>query len=202
MDEKKTMESIKDGFNAYEKIVDKEIHYVYFKENKYQEIVFKPKKANFMHLCGISYKGMRPAQFYNALKTNKVSPKNIIKKSDGSTDQKLQIIKYLNELTTCNIRIIDERSSYLNFSFDKGIRSRKLIFCLAIERINSDTFAPTSLLNLKSNKGKTVKNGFPVHCIYSVDSSSKDIQIMCKSSEFMQYETNNTYFYKNELERT
>lgn len=202
MNDKKTLESLQNGQAAYEKVVNKELHYVYFKNNKYHELVFKPRKQNFLHLCGIEYydpkKGNKysPAQFYDFLKRNKISTKGIVKKE--SAVQKLQIIDQLNDLITCNLRIIDELSTYLNLVFYRAIRSRRRVFALALAKgNNSGVYVPSSLLNLKGNpKGDTIKSGHPVHCIYSVDSKSKNIHILCKTAEFIEYEKTNKYPYK------
>lgn len=49
MNDNKTIVKLQQGLTAFERVVNKEIHYVYSKEGFYQELVFKPKKANFMH---------------------------------------------------------------------------------------------------------------------------------------------------------
>ncbi|MEK5038463.1 PBECR4 domain-containing protein [Sporosarcina sp. FSL K6-3457] len=188
MNDKRTIERLLQGLVAFEKVVDTEIHYVYFKEGSYYELIFKPQKSNFMHLCGVEYKNpkskqpMRPSQFYSALKARKISPEGILKTT--FTDQKLQVISCLDDLTKCTVRIIDDRTVYLNLSFDKGIRSKKQIFCLALVRRHNDLYAPNSLLNLKSSKGNTIKNGYPVHCIYKVDPHSLGKIILCQTDEF------------------
>jgi hypothetical protein len=203
MDGKKVIELITKGFEAYEKVVGKEIHYVFLKQGRYHEIIFKASKKNFMHLCGVKYQDpktkrfFKANEFYKAFKNKKLSPAGIIKKPDGTTEQKLQIIQYLKDLTTCNVRVIDEKTTFLNLSFDKGIRSKRMIFCLALEQI-ADTFTPTSLLNLKSAKGQVLKSGHAIHCIYSVDKTTRNVQILCKTSEFEQYES--SYPYKTEPE--
>ncbi|MDW0110219.1 PBECR4 domain-containing protein [Sporosarcina aquimarina] len=169
MNDNKTIMKLQQGLTAFERVVNKEIHYVYFKEGLYQELVFKPKKANFMHLCGVEYQNpitkqmMKPTQFYAALKSNKVSPKGILKKS--FTDQKLQIINCLEDLTKCTVSIIDERTVYLNLSFQKAIRSRKQIFCLSLISTQNEIYVPNSLLNLRSDKGKNIHKGYPVSCM-------------------------------------
>ena len=198
MDAKKTLEALQKGLQAYEKVVDKEIHYVYYKSGKYYELVFKPHKGNFMHLCGVEYidpktkRKYKAIPFYNSLKANKLSPKGIEKK--GYAEQKLQVIDQLKDLTTCNLRIIDKTTTYLNLVFSHGIRSRKKIFALALEHASSH-YIPTSLLNLRSNpKGNTIDNGHAVHCIYSVD--PKGVVILCKAPEFEEYEKTRAYPYK------
>lgn len=206
MNDKKTLDALQDGLTAYEKIVDKELHYVYFKNNQYHELIFKPHKRNFLHLCGIDYydprtgKKLSANRFYDTLKDMKISPKGIVKK--GYADQKLQIIDQLKDLTTCNLRIIDQKTVYLKLVFHKAIRSRKQVFALALEtESNSHHYIPSSLLNLKTaDKGKSIKAGHPVHCIYSVESKTKNIQHLCKTPDFIEYEKTNTYFYKSVLQ--
>lgn len=188
MNDKRTIEKLRQGLNAFERVVNKEIHYVYLKEGLYQELVFKPKKANFMHLCGVEYQNpntkqmMRSLQFYEALKSNKVSPEGILKKS--FTDQKLQIINCLEDLTKCTVSIIDERTVYLNLSFEKAIRSRKQIFCLSLIRAHNEVYVPNSLLNLRSDKGKNIHKGYPVCGIYSIDGRTMNRTILCEVEDF------------------
>lgn len=196
MNGKRTIEKLQQGLTAFESVVNKEIHYVYCKEGLYEELVFKPQKANFMHLCGVEYqnpitkKMMKPSQFYAALKSNKVSPEGILKKS--FTDQKLQIINCLEELTRCTVSIIDKRTVYLNLSFEKAIRSRKQIFCLSLIRARDEIYVPHSLLNLRSDKGKNIHEGYPVCCIYSIDGRTMNRTILCIVDEF----DTNAYFEK------
>lgn len=202
MNDNKTLISLHKGQAAYEKVINKQLYYVYFKNNRYYELIVKPKKENFLHLCGIQYfdpkNGERYSakQFYDFLKKNKISIKGIIK--NEAADQKLQIIDQLIDLTTCNLRIIDEKHTYLNLLFFKAIRSRRKVFALALENKNfSDEYVPSSLLNLKSNpKGDTINSGYPVHCIYSMDSKTKHIHFFCRTAEFISYEKTNTYPYK------
>lgn len=188
MNDKRTIEKLQKGLTAFERVVNKEIHYVYSKERVYQALIFKPKKANFMHLCGVEYQNpitkqiMKPAQFYAALKSNKISPKGILKKS--FTDQKLQIINCLEDLTKCTISIIDERTVYLNLSFEKAIRSRKQIFCLSLIKAQNEFYVPNSLLNLRSDKGKHIHKGYPVCCIYSIEKTTMNRTVLCEVEEF------------------
>lgn len=133
---------------------------------------------------------MKPTQFYAALKSNKVSPEGILKKS--FTDQKLQIINCLEDLTKCTVSIIDERTVYLNLSFKKAIRSRRQIFCLSLIRAQDEFYVPNSLLNLRSDKGKNIHKGYPVCCIYSIDGPKMNRTILCEVEEFDP----STYFEK------
>lgn len=133
---------------------------------------------------------MKPTQFYAALKSNKVSPEGILKKS--FTDQKLQIINCLEDLTKCTVSIIDERTVYLNLSFEKAIRSRRQIFCLSLIRAQDEFYVPNSLLNLRSDKGKNIHKGYPVCCIYSIDGPTMNRTILCEVEEFDP----STYFEK------
>lgn len=206
MNDKKTLDALQDGLAAYETIVNKELHYVYYKNMQYHELVFKPHRRNFIHLCGIDYydpntgRKLSAKNFYDTLKSKKVSIKGIVKK--GYADQKLEIIDQLKDLTTCSLRIIDEKSTYLNLVFYRAIRSRKQVFALALEsEVSSGHYVPCSLLNLKNtSKGNSIKSGHAVHCIYSVDSRTNNIQHLCKKTEFIEYEKTNTYLYKGALQ--
>lgn len=201
MDDKRTMEALQKGLAGYEKVVDKEIHYVYLKDRRYHELVFKPHKRNFMHLCGVEYfkseKKVTAYTFYEELKAKRVDIQGIRKKS--YTDQKLEILDQLKDLITCNLRILDKKTTYSHLTFTHGIRSRKKIFCLALE--NEETsghFIPSSLLNLRNNsKGNSIKPGHPVDCIYTVDDKMQSIQILCQTAQFIEYEKTNTYIYKS-----
>lgn len=141
-----------------------------------------------MHLCGVEYQNpitkqmIGPSQFYAALKANKVSAEGSLKKS--FTDQKFQIINCLEDLTKCTISIIDERTVYLNLSFEKAIRSRKQIFCLSLVRARDEVYVPNSLLNLRSDKGKNIHKGYPVCCIYSIDARTMNRTLLCGVEEF------------------
>lgn len=201
MDKNQTMSLLYEGLMAYEKIVEKKIHYVYLKNGSYHELVLDAKRNYFMHLCGVKYKNpktnklFKAGEFYKQLKKRKLSPDGIQKKDDGSTDQKLNVIKNLNDLTTCNLRVVDESGVFLNLSFDKAIRSRRQIFCLALQGISDKKFVPSSLLDLRSPKGQVIKAGYPIHCVYSIDNSSGNMQIMCKTEEFEAFEKEKGYTY-------
>lgn len=209
MNDTKTLSSLKSGQAAYETVVDKEIHYVYLNEksNTYHELVFKAHKHNFLHLCGVDYydpktrRKYSAKQFYEFLKTNRISIEGIKKK--GYSDQKLQIISQLKDLTRCEtLRIIDKETVYLNLVFDRAIRSRRKVFGLALENDrHSGCFFPLSLINLKSNpKGDTLDKGHPVQCIYTVESKARVVKHLCRTLAFKEYEEKNTYHYKGVLQ--
>lgn len=196
------MAAIVDGFIAYDKLVDKEIRYVFLDNGKFKELAFNPQKKNFMHLCGVRYKDFSANRFYKAIKgmvagttTTPFVPTDLKVKEDGSTDQKLGVIKYLNDLTTCEkLRLINKKGQYLKCSYDKGIRSNRIIFCLGLQNIGG-TFAPTTLLNLKTDKRDTVDPGLPVHCIYAVDHKKKTKQILDRTPYFISEEQKKAYPY-------
>lgn len=209
MNDTKTLSSLKNGQAAYESVVNKEIHYVYLNEksNTYHELVFKAHKHNFLHLCGVDYydpktsKKYSAKQFYDFLKKDRIAIEGIRKK--GYSDQKLQIIGQLKDLTSCaSLRIIDKRTVYLNLVFDRAIRSRRKVFGLALENDRrSGCFFPLSLINLQSNpKGDTFDKGHPVQCIYTVESKARVITHLCRTPGFKEYEEINTYPYKGVLQ--
>jgi hypothetical protein len=201
MTNQKLLKALKDGQAEYEKIANKQLHYVFLKNGMYREIILKANKHNFMHLCGVSYrdpntrKTMNSNQFYKALKKNKLKSEGIIVKLDGTTVLKLDVLDQIKDLLMCNLRVIDDKSNFLNLTFDSAIRSRRKVFCLCLERISAQTFVPSSLLNLKTDKGNTIKGGFAVHCIYSIEPMTNNIQHICKTEEFIEYEKTKTYAY-------
>lgn len=208
MNDKKTLELIKKGHQAYEKIRGKELHYVYLKNNAYYELVFKPQKQQFLHLCGLKYinpKTKSPYsanQFYDFVKSNRINLNSIVK--DSMSDQKLMVLAQLNDLLTSHAKVIDSKTSFLRFTFYKAIRSRKRIFCLALVAENSkelDIYVPLSMLNLSTNpKGSSVPSGHFVHCVYLVEDKTRKVEFLNKSTDFIEFENNNVYPYEGVLE--
>ncbi|MGM1361117.1 PBECR4 domain-containing protein [Bacillus cereus group sp. BceL297] len=204
MNDKQTLDALKKGQAAYEQVINQELHYVFLnkKTNLHHELIFAPKKHHFRHLCGINYydrngKKQTANQFYDELKRDRIYMKGL--KKENTANQKLQIIHELRELTTCrNLSIINERTIHLKLEFDKAIRTRRNVFGIALHDGGYDFFVPKSLLNLRNNPGgPTLKPGHPVQCIYSVDKKTKDIQILCKTAEFVEYEKTKKYAYKS-----
>lgn len=176
------------GLNEYEKVVNQQIVYVYYRNGSYKELEFQPTKSNFMHLCGIDYQDvkssrkMSPIQFYEALKKNKISANGITRKP--FTDQKLQILSCLTDLTRCSISILDGQVTFLNLSFDKAIRSKKQLFCLALIRKQDNTYVPNSLLNLRTDKTQSIGKGFPVHQIYKINKETNEKEVICQTDDY------------------
>lgn len=81
------------------------------KNNQYHRLTLKSGKSNFAHLFGMKYvdpktkREFNSSSIYNSLKKSQLSPSGILKKADGTTDQKLNIAPYLNQLLTCNLRV-------------------------------------------------------------------------------------------------
>lgn len=70
--------------------------------------------------------------FYELVKDNKVNAENIAVKKDGTTGQKLQVIRELKSLLTADVRVIDGYVMFYNFSFEKRLRSKRQIFALSL----------------------------------------------------------------------
>ena len=187
------------GFSSYEQIVNKEIHYIYKKNDKYHEIILKAKKNGFMHLCGLNYrdpktnKVVQPSHFYSLVKSKKISPSHLVEKKDGTTILKLKVIENLKDLLTANIGIIDNQVTFSNLNFDKAIRSRKQIFALTLteEKKGTGIYVPVSLLNLKTDKSNSVKTIYEVHCIFSKSRNEEDFYYY-ESEEYKEYKQNKT----------
>lgn len=196
MDKAKKIECIRKGFSAYEEFVDKQVRYVYKKENNYKEIIFHAKKTDFMHLCGVKYKDPKSKKcvsakhFYSLVKSNKISPDFLIEKPDGTTDLKLDVIRYINDVLSGNVRVIDEGIVFANSRFDGAIRTRKKVFALGMSQKSEQTFFPNSLLNLKSNKDNAFKNSYEVHKVYCMDKSGEELTVFFESNEYQETHKN------------
>ena len=156
MIEKKHFELIRNAFFIYDKEFNNyEFTYTYkhrlTKKNMQMKIVFTP--GNFMHLCGVKY-DYSATQFYKAIKRKKISLKKIHVQDDGSTGQKLQIIHLLELLSSSGVRICDNGPFY-NLSFDKAIRTSKMIIALTCVRTENQ-YAPQSLLALNGTTNKNL----------------------------------------------
>lgn len=120
--------------------------------------------TNFMHLCGINYE-YGAKRFFKDCLDGRINVNLIRIKGDGTTIQKLKVLRNVSELIGDNLRVTDGGDG-LKISFDYSIRTRKQIFALALV-VKQTRLIPVSLLNLKS------RNFFPsgdlVEAIYSVD---------------------------------
>lgn len=136
-----------EGFKIYDtQLVDNKFTYSYEDSHHYhQEIVVYFQRSNFMHLCGVTYK-YGANNFYRALKAHKISLHNVFTKSDGTTQQKLQVINNLSLLLTPNVRVTDG-GIFINLRFDKALRTNKDILALTCVKDNNN-YAPQSLLAL------------------------------------------------------
>lgn len=197
---KEALSSIQKGFEGYEKIVDKQIHYVYLnKSGRYKELILKPHSRNFLHLCGIDYiasnkRKLNAIQFYQALKNKLVSFQGIRIK-DETSHLKFAVLPELKSLTSCKeLRIVDKTTVYDKNSFTHAIKTRRKIFALGLEEEKElPHFIPKSLLNAKTLPH--IDSGHQVHCIYSIDISSGNRVIICKDPDFITYEQKNSYTY-------
>lgn len=191
MKKSKMVECIQKGIAAYEKFVNKEVHYVYKKDGAYKEVVLKAKKNEFMHLCGVSYldpktkRKVSASHFYSLAKANKISPSFLIEKEDGTTRLKLEVIENLADVLTPNVRVIDGQVTFYNFSFDTALRSRRQIFALSLikENVESSFYVPYSLLNLQTDKSNSLRKSYEVLCIYSRSRGNSD-HIYYQSKEY------------------
>lgn len=206
MDDKRTLLLLQRGLAAYEKIKNKELHYVYLKDGKYHELVFTPKKEHFLHLCGLDYinpktkKPLSAKDFYGLVKKGRVSLHNIAK--GNHADQKLQIIDQLDALLSCNVRVLDTKTTSLKLTFYRGLRTGKAIFCLALVEANeyrpTGKYVPLSLLDIRRNhfSGPDIPKGHPVHCVYLVEEKSRVVEVLCMKEDFVAYESKKSYPYE------
>lgn len=193
--ESQIVDCLKEGQVSYETILNKEIHYIYKKNGQYRELVLKAKKNGFMHLCGIeSYldpktkRAVSPSHFYELVKSDNISPSHLVIKTDGTTTLKLNVIKYLNELLNHKIRVIDDQVIFYDFSFDRGLRTGREIFALALVESGKYVYSPYSLLNLKAPNTNTrpLTTTYPVHSIF-IRTIRGDEEVIYRSSEYETY---------------
>lgn len=183
MEDRKIMVALQKGFEAFELLVNKEIHYLYLTGTEVKELIVRAKKEHFLHLCGLKYKDPKTKKtvtarhFYELLKDNKINSKHLVVRKDGTTEQKLQVIGELKSLLTADVRVIDGQVTFYNFSFEKGLRSKRQIFALAMieERRDSEIYVPQSLLHLKSDKSHALKTSYEVCCIFEKHRGREDI---------------------------
>lgn len=153
----KDFEIIKDAFTYYNQLIGEPIIYVYRKSNnKYDALKVDYRKTNFMHLCGVTYNhNKRPnaSEFYNAIEKNALDLSKVEKKPDGTTNQKLQVIKDIRHLNTCNINILDDKITLLKSSFDKSIKRKNLL--LVGLKQTGGFYVPQSIFNIRSKKLKS-----------------------------------------------
>lgn len=130
-------------------------------------------ESNFMHLCGLDYKG-GSNKFFNACLSEKLEINNIKVKTDGTSFQKLRVVNQIEDIFKMPSQLASS-GTFLNLKFDSSIRTKKQI--AAITLLNDrTTYVPQSLLNLKSMKHfPSSKN---VICIYTEDMDDKDINIL------------------------
>ena len=199
--QEEALSSINKGFQAYEKLVDQEIHYVFLNQKKqYEELVLKPHSGNYMHLCGVKYKlstgkKLKPNEFYEGLKESRLSSKGIVK-TDSTTDLKLAILPEIKCLRDCDkIRIVNKPTRYDKNEFSHAIKTRRQVFVLGLEGEEGNAhFVPKSLLSTKTLSH--IDKGCQVHCIYSVDISTRKMVVLCKDPEFLAYEAKKGYTYR------
>lgn len=208
MEDKKVLSLLKRGQEEYEKIQGKELHYVYVNNRNYEELVIKPNKSNFMHLCGVKYidpktkKEYRPKQFYEFLQKGKIDVKGIVK-DKKHTEQKLQVLHHLRELSDNKIKVINRLVRLANTEFHRGFRVNRKIFCIGLvleDRSNLTNYVPLTLLNLQTDpKADSVPTGCHVHCVYWVEDKSRQINIICKTPEFETFESRHQYPYAGKI---
>lgn len=174
MERKKLLANIRKGFDAYCKVVNKELQYIYEKDDVMHEFVIKIRKNNFMHLCGIEYINpdtklpVSGKHFYDLVRKNKINPDYLKVKKDGTTIQKLKVIGELDTILTSKVKVLDGNYTFFKMAFERGLRTKKQIFALAVivESNGCTVYVPLSLLDLKTDKAHALTKSYEIHCIY------------------------------------
>lgn len=159
---RKYLKDIEDAahfFNTH--FVGKEIIYC----TETQSVSIKFKDYHFLHLCGLRYE-YGAKQFFKAVLSRKLNLSKVSIKEDGTTLLKLPLLKSIDLLISREIRLTDG-AFYLELSFDKAIKTSKMIFALTLSLDQNSEFYPNSLLNLKTMN--RFPNGESIISIKSID---------------------------------
>ncbi len=126
------------------------------------------KRNNFLHLTGIET-NFSAKQFYKKIEDERLSLKDIKLKKDGSTMQKLSVIKEMPMILKKS-QITSDCSIIYNFHLDSLIKTNKHILAIGVH-----SNFPKTLLNIRTSKHnfQNLKNFENV----------KSIEIYCLSSK-------------------
>ncbi|MBC2137438.1 hypothetical protein HCA93_14125 [Listeria innocua] len=174
------IEILKNGQQFFKQyFINHKVVYLYIKDGQLKHFVVSMSKANFMHLCGVSYKH-GPKSFYDGLKRNQLKLNLITFKEDGTSRQKISALSMIEELINTNVRVC-EQGRYLHLSFDRALRSNKNLVALTLISKQAQ-FLPNSLLNLKSSKPIGFPISYEVVHVFKVSNITKEKQIVlpCK----------------------
>ncbi|MCD2137158.1 PBECR4 domain-containing protein [Salinicoccus halitifaciens] len=154
---KKDLETIKEAHSYYDQLIGEPLIYVYVGDkNKYKYLKVDFRSSNFMHLCGVNYyhKGrISPKEFYNALSHNNLDLDKVDIKKDGTTQLKLQVIKDIKFLNTCQMRVVDNQLTLFHAEFEKSLKRKN--FLLLGLRYTKEFYVPSSIFNARTVKLKT-----------------------------------------------
>jgi hypothetical protein len=176
----------------HDNFIDKKLSYVC--ETSTITIVFSA--TNFMHLCGIEYH-RGTASFFRDSLDKKLSLPHIKIKNDGTTFQKLQVVRCIEMLLDKNISIVGS-GVYSYLKYDAAIRTRKKIVALSLKQ-EASTYVPISLLNLTT---KEVGSGKKVIRIISEDLTSGEVSIIMELDSEPSASVINTESLPNEEQET
>ncbi len=123
------------------------------------------KKYNFLHLTGIETH-LKAKQFYIMLEKNKLSPKHIRFRKDGTTKQKLSVIGEMPSILKKS-QITNDSSMVFNIELDSLVKTNKCVLAIGVHNRY-----PKTLLNIKTTQ-YNFKNFENV----------KSIEIYCLSSK-------------------
>lgn len=141
---------ISEAHAHYENLIGDPIVYVYkTKTNSYRMLSVSYSATNFMHLCGVSYKPRQgvsgPRGFYDAIKNHKLRLDDVKLKSDGTTDQKLLVLRDISHLDSCGLSIVDDAIFLDRSNFDKSIKRRNHLL-VGLKFVDSG-YVPISVYN-------------------------------------------------------
>ncbi len=122
---------------------------------------FSVNTSDYMHMCGVKYKGQRN-RFAYGLEQNKLNLKKLLVHCDGTTDAKIQVIGLLPKLFTTDTEL-SPGVSKSTYKSDARIQSRRKILGLDLKLLSSGLYVPLSVRNLHSDS--TYHHGEKICCV-------------------------------------
>ncbi|MFZ7175340.1 PBECR4 domain-containing protein [[Pasteurella] aerogenes] len=112
-----------------------------------KSISIKFEEQHFLHLCGFKYQD-GAKQFFKAVIERRLDWSKVTKKSDGTTDLKLKLLKSIHFIISDKVRLVNDWDIFQVLNSDKALRTNRLIFSLTLKFDDNNDMYPNSLLDL------------------------------------------------------
>ncbi|MFT8459950.1 MAG: hypothetical protein ABF695_12260 [Liquorilactobacillus ghanensis] len=176
---KSNMDNVKKTFLFLKENVYPYIYcYIFGTQSKISKINFATNDGDFMHMCGIKYDYEKSKdKFIYDLTKEDINYKKLMVHSDGTTNQKFQVISAVPYLfNSLNVCVSNEKQTRISFNYDGYIATNKKILSIGLKNVNNNFFVPRTLLNLHTERKQPV--GEPVHTILRKHRNTKTIDIV------------------------